>query len=152
MVQTWQWASGKQKPPPSGKPRRRRRLRVRSRRKGVLASIWLLITALFTISWLTVGGVLWVVASLFAGLATVMLAIATFDPDTAVPATPAKKSRDPSARGKRRSRSRGSSGGTVGGKQRKRACSARCRNSTKPITDCRCSCGGKSHGARHRDP
>lgn len=145
-----EWASGKRKPVPGTKPRRRR-FKIRSRRKGVFAAIWLLITSLFLISWITIGGVLWMVATLFAGLATVMLVIATFDPNA--DPLPAPQRRKPVAAKPRGNGPTVSARAQPGSspKPRKRVCSARCRASTKPITTCNCSCGGKTHGAKHRD-
>jgi hypothetical protein len=68
--------------------RRGRRLRlprVRSRRHGVLAAVWAIIVAVLGILWWTTAGVLWLVAALLGAVVAVMAAIATFDPDTAVP-------------------------------------------------------------------
>jgi hypothetical protein len=131
----------------AGRPRRRLRLpRVRSRKHGVLAAVWAILTAVLTILWLTIGGVLWFVAALVGGLATVMLAIATFDPDTVVPTQPARKPAAASPRGKSGSTQVRRKAGTAAGKPRKQTCSARCRNSTKDVASCRCVCGGKTHG------
>lgn len=132
-----------------GGPKRRRR-RVRSRKHGVLAALWSLITAAFTIAWLLTGLILWGVAGLLAGLVTVVATIAMFDPDAAVPAQPARKPRTASSRGNGSARPRRSSSGTVPKKPKKKVCSIRCRNSTKDVSTCECVCGGKSHGAAHR--
>lgn len=141
------WASGKRKPiPVSGLPRRRRRLRIRSRRHGVAAALWALTTSVFTIGWLTLGGTLWFIAAVFGALASVMAAIAAFSPDDVVPAPTGKKPAGGSPRGNGPRGPRGSSGG--GRKPRRLVCSARCRDSVQPVSECECSCRGKTHGVR----
>ena len=134
--------------------RKRPKRRVRSRKHGVLAAVWALITVAFTIAWLLTGLILWGIAGLLAGLVTVVSAIATFDPDAAVPAQPTRKPKTASSRGNGSARPRRSSPGTAtgtsSGKPRKKVCSARCRNSTKDVSTCECVCAGKTHGVAHR--
>lgn len=98
-----EWASGRRKKVPEFRAKRRRRRRPRIARHGVLAAVWAIITALFTIAWFTLGGALWFVAALFGGLAAVMSAIATFDPDDVVPTSKPTKAKSASPRGERRS-------------------------------------------------
>lgn len=136
-----------------GPKRKRRRPRVSSKKLGVFAGIWLIFSALFAIAWLTIGGTLWFVGSLLMGLASVMAAIAAFDPDAAVPAAKPKRPATAKPRGNGSPRSRGSSPGTgprkgSATKPRKRVCSARCQASSKPTSTCNCVCQGKTHGSR----
>lgn len=123
-----------------------RKLRSRSRKHGVLAGIWAITTALFTISWIMLGGTLWLVAALLGGLATVLLTIATFNPDSVVPATAAPKPRSANPRESKSGPPARRKSGTA---PRKRVCSARCQRSTKPKETCNCSCGGRTHGVRN---
>jgi hypothetical protein len=135
----------------SRRHRRRGRLpRMRSKRYGMLAAVWAILASVFAIAWWTTAGALWLVAALLGGLVAVMAAIATFDPDTAVPGSGAKNPPKPNPRGNApRGGSRGGPG-TAGAKQRKQTCSARCRNSAEDVSICRCICGGKTHGIARR--
>lgn len=135
------------------KPKRRRRPRVRSKKHGVIASIMLIVTSVFTLTWLTLGGTLWCVATLTAGLATVAECVLMFDPESVVPAPKPRRAKPASPRGNDGSTQRGSSSGTgprkkTPSKPKKRVCSARCQTSTKPSSTCNCVCQGKTHGVR----
>lgn len=145
-------ARRKRRVTPTSRIRRvRSKLRVKSRKNGVFAGLWLIITSVFLIAWLVLGGALWLTGTLLAGLATAILAVATFDSESAVTGprpAPAQKS---SPRVGSENAARRSSPGTprrrrAAGKPRKRVCSARCRASTKPASTCDCVCGGRTHG------
>jgi hypothetical protein len=111
-------------------------------------AIWALITITFTIAWYATGITAWGLATLLSGLVTGISAIVTFNPDVVVQGVQPQQQ---STRKNTNSRGNGNRRQSTG-KARKRVCSARCRASTKPITDCNCVCGGKTHGAKHRDP
>jgi hypothetical protein len=138
-------ASGKRKPVRK-KAGVLMKFRARSRKSLILASLWLIITSVCTILAFTIGGALWVAASLLSGIATAMIAIATFDPNSIETTSRTSTTKGHSAGGKGNSKNK-----KTNPSQRKKVCSSRCRNSTKPLTDCRCSCGGKTHGIKHRD-
>ena len=152
-TQSLPWASGKRKRAPgrTRQTKRRRLPRIRSRKHGVLAAVWSIVTSVFVIAWLTLGGVLWMAAALIGALATAITVIATFDPDSAVPDQPKRRPASASPRGNGSARPRRSTSGTprkktAPSKPRKRVCSVRCRTSKESVATCQCVCGGKTHG------
>lgn len=126
------------------KPQRRR---TRRRKPSLVTVIWAIISLVLTIAFLVVQGVLLLTLMLVSMLVTTIAAFADFTGDEhPVPAPRAASPKSANPRGNGRGKTR-----KPGAGPRKRTCSARCRASTKPITDCRCSCAGKTHGAKNRD-
>jgi len=127
-----------------GSGRHKRRV---SKRRGVMAALGAILTSTFVIAWLALGGALWLVAALLSGLATAMLAIATFNPDVVMPAKPPAAPKPGKRPGKKRPTDSSPRPGTKGQRPaRKPVCSAACQRSRKPVDTCDCVCGGERHG------
>lgn len=99
MTESLPWASGKRKPPPGGVKKRRRRFRLKSKRQGVIAAAWAIITLLFLISALLTQAMLYVVLVVLSTLVTALATFAAVGEPDPVPAARAAPTRSANPRG-----------------------------------------------------
>lgn len=99
MVESLPWASGKRKPAPGGAPKRRRRFRLKTRKQGLVAALY----AVITLAALTVALVtqltLMIVVTVLSGLITAAAAVSAIGEPDPVPARTAPKPRSANPRG-----------------------------------------------------
>lgn len=131
MPETLPWASGNRKPPPGGVPKRKRRFRVKSRKQGLIAAVWMVVTLAALAVALVTQLTLMIVVTVLSGLITAAATLSAMGEPDPVPAraAPARRSANPR-------------GNTESGRSRQRPGTAvpNCtRNKGVSIDDCTCA-------------
>ena len=97
MAETLPWASGKRKPVPGVAPKKRRRFRLKSRKQGLLAALYAVITLAVLVVALVTQMTLMIVVAVLSGLVTALAAVSAIGEPDPVPArvAPARRSANP---------------------------------------------------------
>lgn len=97
MPESLPWASGKRKPPPGGVQKKRRRFRLKSRKQGVVAALYAVVTLVVLTVALVTQLTLMIVVAVLSGLVTVLATVSAIGEPDAVPArtAPARRSANP---------------------------------------------------------
>jgi len=142
------------RPRPRHRPRRRGHRR-RARPRGLVFGLVTIIVSLL-VAVLALAGYLvtWLAVLVAAGVSGT---VAVFEVQRELRGGPAAyrgpvKISEPRRHTGRKRRSTGGVEGSGGPRAtRRRTCSARCQTSTRPVSECDCSCGGSSHGRTTRE-
>jgi hypothetical protein len=128
MPESLPWASGNRKAPPGGKPRRKRRFRLKSKKQGLLAALYAVITLTALTAALITQITLLVVVTVLSGVVTVLAAATAIGEPDPVPARTAPTPRSANPRGSADPKRSPRQSGTV----------VICTKTKVPIDDCNC--------------